>query len=370
MTTGFVLLGVFGAVCAIQMCYYLFVFNRVATHQASSRQQRQHHPVSVIICARDEAHNLERNLPAILEQAYRSSFEVMVVNDNSIDDSKFILEQTQKRYRGLKVVTLNQEAKGISGKKFPLSIGIKEAQHEIVLLTDADCTPASQNWVYHMQDAFAPGKEVVLGYGAYQKAPGLLNKIIRFETFHTALQYFGYALAGMPYMGVGRNLAYKKDLFFRNKGFAPISGVASGDDDLFVNRVATKTNTAVVLEREAFTFSEPKKTWRDWRRQKQRHYTTGKYYKATHKFLLGLYSLTQALLYPLLAVCILFADWRWALLLFGIRLAVQGWVWQRTMKRLGEEDLFPLFPLWDLWMFFYYIIFAPALWTRPRKEWR
>src|SRR5690349_11291019 len=239
MSWGVIVFALLLVVTAIQLFYYLFFFRRLANYVPQQREHSQQHPVSVIICARDEDKNIARNLPGILVQDYPTTHEVIVVNDNSIDDTKYILAELQKTFRKLQVVDLTQEAKMIAGKKFPLSIGIKEAKHEIVLLTDADCVPASENWVFRMQDAFSNGTEVALGYGAYQRLPGFLNKAIRFETFHTALQYFGYALAGKPYMGVGRNLAYRKNLFFRNKGFSSINHIPSGDDDLFINRVAT-----------------------------------------------------------------------------------------------------------------------------------
>src|SRR3954464_427457 len=298
----------FALVAAVQLFYYLYFFRRVAFYKQEEKEQTQEHPVSVIICARDEDENIARNLPGILVQEYQSTHEVIVVNDNSIDDTKYILAELQKTFKKLQIVDLTQEAKMIAGKKFPLSIGIKEAKHEIVLLTDADCVPASENWLFKMQDAFSNGTEVALGYGAYQKAPGWLNKAIRFETFHTALQYFGYALAGKPYMGVGRNLAYKKNLFYRNKGFSSINHIPSGDDDLFINRVATKENTSVVMDPEAFTLSKPRQTWKDWMKQKNRHYTTGKFYKPSHKFLLGLYTGSFFLFYPLLATSLIFFD--------------------------------------------------------------
>src|SRR5436305_1944356 len=295
MSWGILIFSLFVAVTALQIFYYLYFFNKVGNHQPPTKEHSQQHPVSVIICARDEDENLARNLPGVLVQDYPTTHEVIVVNDNSVDDTKYILAELQKTFRKLQIVALTQEAKMIAGKKFPLSIGIKEAKHEIVLLTDADCVPASDRWLFKMQDAFSNGMEVALGYGAYQKEPGLLNKIIRFETFHTALQYFGYALAGKPYMGVGRNLAYRKNLFFQNKGFSSINHIPSGDDDLFINRVATKENTAVVLDPEAFTVSKPKQSWKEWRKQKNRHYTTGRFYKSSHKFLLGLYTFSYVL---------------------------------------------------------------------------
>ncbi|MFL5773721.1 MAG: glycosyltransferase, partial [Flavisolibacter sp.] len=255
LSSGVIVFCAFAAVTVVQIFYYLYFFRRVAVYKPTEKEHSQQHPVSVIICARDEDENIAKNLPGILVQDYSSSHEVIVVNDNSIDDTKYILAELQKKYKKLQIVDLTQEAKMIAGKKFPLSIGIKEAKHEIVLLTDADCVPASEHWIFKMQDAFSNGTEVALGYGAYQKNPGFLNKAIRFETFHTALQYFGYALAGKPYMGVGRNLAYRKNLFFRNKGFSSINHIPSGDDDLFINRVATKENTSVVIDPEAFTIS-------------------------------------------------------------------------------------------------------------------
>jgi glycosyltransferase involved in cell wall biosynthesis len=242
----------FCLVTLIQLFYYLYFFIRLAVYKPKPRSVSQTHPVSVIICARDEAANLAKNLPGALVQQYRTTHEVIVVDDNSFDDTKYLLEEYQRTYRQLQVVQLKQEAKLIPGKKFPLSIGIKTAKHEIVLLTDADCVPASEFWIDKMQETFDENTEIVLGYGAYHKKAGLLNKIVRWETFHTALQYFSYALAGKPYMGVGRNLSYKKTIFYRHKGFSAHNNIPSGDDDLFINMAATKKNTKVNIDKDAF----------------------------------------------------------------------------------------------------------------------
>ncbi len=359
----------FAAVTAVQLFYYAWFFSRIAFYKPPVKNKTQHHPVSVIVCARDEDENLARNLPGILVQSYPSTYEVVAVNDNSLDDSKYILQELKKRFKSLNVVELTQEAVHIAGKKYPLSIGIREAKHEVLLLTDADCVPASEYWIEKMQGAYDDDIEIVLGYGAYHKTKGLLNKLIRFETFHTALQYLSYALAGIPYMGVGRNLSYKKGLFFKVKGFSSINHIPSGDDDLFINKAATKKNTAVMIDPDAVTRSIPKTSWKTWLRQKSRHYTTAKYYKPKHKFLLGLYFATQFMFYPLLVATILLFDWRFALPVLGIRLLVQGFVWYKSMKKMDEKDLWPWFILLDMWMFFYYIIFAPALWRRPKKGW-
>ena len=360
---------VFCVITIVQLFYYGWFFRRLAVYVPREKEQSQQHPVSVIICARDEAARLVSHLPGALVQTYPSTHEVIVVNHNSQDDTRFLLDEFKKTFKGLHIVNLEHEAIGIPGKKYPLSMGIKEARYEIVLLTDADCVPASEFWMHKMQDGYHNGIEVVLGYSPYKKGPGILNKLIRFDTFHTALQYLSYALAGIPYMGVGRNLSYKKDVFFRNKGFSAINHVPGGDDDLFINKVATKENTAIVIDPDTFTMSEPKKTFGDWFRQKSRHYTTAKYYKPLHRFLLGLYSFSHFLFYPLLIVS-LFFDWRLALSLFGIRLVVQGYIFQKTMVKLGEEDLFPWWWLLDIWMFLHYLIFSTTIWKKPRKAWK
>lgn len=358
------------AATLIQLFYHLFFFSRLAFYKPKLKATSQTHPVSVIICARDEAGNLATNLPGSLVQEYKTTHEVIVVNDNSFDESKYVLEEFQRSFRQLQVRELTQEARMIPGKKFPLSIGIRAAKHEIVLLTDADCVPASEHWIESMQNAYHDDTEIVLGYGAYHKKKGFLNKLIRWETYHTALQYLSYALAGIPYMGVGRNLSYKKIVFARHKGFSAHNNVPGGDDDLFINAAATKQNTRINIDQESFTMSKPATSWQQWRRQKQRHYTTSKFYRPLHKFLLALYAFSQFIFYPLLIAGIIFYSWKYALIVFGIKLILQSVIFYKTLNKLGEKDLFGFFIFFDMWMFVYYLIFAPALVRKPKQAWK
>lgn len=364
---------VFVAFCliiAIQIFYYLFFFRRLAIYTKPKKETSQEYAVSIVVCARDEANQLSNNLPGILVQNYKTTHEVVVVNDNSVDDTKYLLDEFKKSFKNINQILLSQEAKLISGKKFPLSMGIKSAKYEVLLLTDADCVPSSENWISAMQNGYTDDIEIVLGYGAYKKKKGILNKLIRFDTFHTALQYLSYALAGLPYMGVGRNLSYKKEVFIRNKGFSSINMIPSGDDDLFINQVANKKNIAIVIDASAHTISNPKSTWTEWMKQKYRHYTTAKYYKPFHQFLLGLYSISLTILYPLFIISIIFYCWWLSLAIYGVRLLVQAFIYFKTMKKLNEFDLFPWFILLDMWMPIYFLITLPAIWKSPNNNWK
>jgi len=360
----------FCATTFVQLFYYIFFFARLAFYKSAAKNISHTHPVSVIICARDEAANLAKNLPGALVQKYSTTHEVIVVNDNSSDESKYILERYQKTFRQLHLLELRQEARLISGKKFPLSLGIKKARYEIVLLTDADCVPASEFWIEKMQAGYSEGTEIVLGYGALHRKKGIFNKLVRWETFHTALQYLSYALAGRPYMGVGRNLSYKKTVFFRHKGFSSHNFIPGGDDDLFINKAATKRNTAIIIDKDAFTLSDPPQSWRQWIQQKNRHYTTSRYYKRIHKFLLGLYAFSHFFFYPLFVVMLLLVNWKLGFVIFGLRFILQGAVLFMVTNKLNEKDLFPWYWLLDACMFFYYLVFSTALYKKPKKTWK
>jgi glycosyltransferase involved in cell wall biosynthesis len=355
---------------AIRIFYILFFFKRLAFYKPVTKDFYRSNAVSVIICARDEAANLAKNLPGVLVQNYNATHEIILVNDNSYDDTKYLLEALQKDFKHLQIVELHQEAKMIPGKKFPLSVGIKTAKHEIVLLTDADCVPASEHWIDKIQDVYEDDTEIVLGYGAYTKRSGMLNKLIRWETFHSALQYMSYALAGYTYMGVGRNLSYKKAIFFRHKGFSSHNNIPGGDDDLFINMAATPTNVKISLDKDTFTLSESAESFEQWKKQKNRHYTTSKYYKPLHKFLLGLYAMAQFLFVPVTILAAIFFNWQVALIGFVLVCILLAIMYKKTTDTLDEKDLFPYFLLFELWMFLYYIIFASSLLKKPKPTWK
>ena len=335
----------------VQMIYYWFIFSRLAFYNAAKRPvSDEKKPVSVVICAKNEYHNLVRFLPLVLEQDY-PEFEVIVVNDASDDDTFYLLRELSDKHAHLKVVNLHQNLNFYVGKKFPLSIGIKSAKYPTLLLTDADCYPAGPNWIESMQSVFTDKTEIVLGYGAYLTQPGLLNSLIRFDTLNVAMQYMSLALCRLPYMGVGRNLSYHKELFHKVGGFVEHYKISSGDDDLFINQVADGVNTRIQPAAEATTYSRPKQNFDAWFRQKKRHLTTGGFYKTRHKFTLGLFAFSQLAFFALLiALAVLKVDWMLLLGIFLLRLFTQIFIVKKCMIRLNEKKFLLLTPFFELFM--------------------
>ena len=292
-----IILNGFIVAAIIQIIFWGIIFARLAWYKPKEIVDAPEHWVSVIICAKNEAENLRNYLPKILKQNYKK-YEVIVVDDASTDDTPKVLKQLEETYKKLKTVTIKPEEKLSLGKKNALSIGIKASQYDILLLTDADCYPTSQNWLRHMQSLAHGEIEIVFGYGPYEKNNNFLNKIIQFETTHTAIQYLSLALWGLPYMGVGRNLLYNKNLYFENQGFAKHKHIASGDDDLFINEVATTKNTAICISKEAFMYSKPKTNYKNYNVQKNRHFSTAKHYKpATNSNFKPIFFVTLSLFY-------------------------------------------------------------------------
>ncbi len=354
----------------IQLTYYWLIFSKLAFYNAAKRPVSENkEPVSVIICAKNEYHNLVRFLPKMLEQDY-PEYEVVVVNDASDDDTYYLLRELTDKYPHLKLVNITQNLNFFKGKKFPLSIGIRSAKYDLVLLTDADCFPSGPGWIESMQSAFTGKTEIVLGYGGYSPQSGLLNLLIRFDTLMVAVQYMSLALAGMPYMGVGRNLAYRKSLFFNIGGFVKHYKISSGDDDLFINQVARGSNTRIQPLLVAHTFSKSKQTFASWFRQKKRHLTTGRYYRTSHKMVLGLYSLSQLVFFGLLiGLFFLGVDWKLLAGIFGLRLISQLIIVKKCMIRLNEKHFLLFSPLFEIWLIFINLVLGFSGLFSKKTQW-
>ncbi|MCZ4244999.1 glycosyltransferase [Pedobacter punctiformis] len=356
----------------IQLYYVLFVHLKLANVRIEEVPQMALKPISVIICARNEIVNLQKYLPAVFEQNY-PDFEVVVVNDRSWDGTDEYLEQLEKQYKNLKVVKVLDNDKFIAGKKFAVTMGIKASKNEWLVFTDADCMPASANWLMDMQQPAEDNIEILLGYSPYIKKRGVLNALIRFETFFTAVNYLSFALKGMPYMGVGRNMAYKKSLFFKNKGFAAHMHIPSGDDDLFVNAHASRRNTAIRIHKDSHVWSEPNTTWAGYLRQKKRHFGAGKLYKSKHKFILSLQIIFQFLFYASFAACMFFSrEVQYiavGVLIFSI--IIRSFIYPKILKRLNYSDLRWWFPILDILLFLFLTINGfLAMFGKKKVNWK
>ncbi|HUH19108.1 glycosyltransferase [Albibacterium sp.] len=346
---------VFGLAWILQFWYLIIVYRKLAVYKIKELpEDASYPPLSVVICAKNEEENLKQNLESILNQDY-PDFEVVLVNDCSSDDSEWVLKDLSKRYSHLNVVTLKEDARFKHGKKFAVTIGIKGAKNQLMVFTDADCKPQSDQWLKHMGNSFASNKEIVLGYSPYNRLPGFLNMFIRFETFHTAISYLSYALKHNAYMGVGRNMAYSEDLFFKGKGFASHMHIPSGDDDLFVNQNATKQNTAICIHPDAQVWSEPKTSYSSYSLQKARHHGASKAYKSKHKWMLSMQVSSAVMFYiAFIAGMFLYPEFRIHLAAaYFVRLAVQMLIYRSAMKKLQVLDLLLFIPLLDIFFYFY-----------------
>lgn len=330
----------------VYQCYfylhYLTVANRSHQRAKCATSKPTFLPkVSVIVCARNERSNLQDYLHVLLTQDY-PCYEVIVVNDGSEDDTQIILERYANQCKHLYTTFVPREARVISSKKLALTIGVKAANYDYLLLTDADCRPQSCRWIQEMIQGFSDSDqtEVVVGYGAYFEKKSLLSNIISYDTLFIALQYMGMAVAGHPYMGVGRNLAYKRDTFFRNGGFRGMLGERAGDDDLFVNKVTNNSNTAVVCSRDSITWSTPKTSWQGWLHQKRRHLSVSAHYKSSSKLRIVVEPLTRGLFYALVIATFIWGS-GWAIcaayVLFLMRLVMQLCVMNTAAYRLGTR---------------------------------
>jgi cellulose synthase/poly-beta-1,6-N-acetylglucosamine synthase-like glycosyltransferase len=294
-------------------------------------------PVSVIVCARNENENLTDYLTTLLSQDY-PCFEVIVVDDSSEDGTDLLLERWSRQFTNLYHTFVPRGARVLSSKKLALTIGLKAAHYEHILLTDADCRPESRYWIREMANGFTNNTEIVLGFSPYFERKGLLNRLIGYDTLFNGLQYMGMARSGHPYMGVGRNLAYKRSTFFNTGGFKGLLSNRAGDDDLFVNRVATKRNTTVVVNKNSLMWSVPKITWHEWFHQKRRHLSVSPQYSASSKIRLVLEPISRGLLYASVISCAIWGGQYAmiaALALFLMRLLIQLLIINLAAHRLG-----------------------------------
>lgn len=367
---------------AIQISIFCGVFSRLISFRDRRRegiQPASTNPslpsVSVVLCARNEAVNLRNNLPSLSAQEY-ADWELVLVDDGSTDGSSTWLQEWAEEQnalrpkRNIRIICLPDQEKTRPGKRVALDRGIRASKGDWILLTDADCRPDSPHWISQMMAQVERDTDFILGYGGYAEYPGWLNRIIQFETLHTLLQYTSWALAGMPYMGVGRNLAYRRSVYVEGGGLTEHLW-PSGDDDLFVNALARTGRVALCLDPSGWTQSEPPRSWKEWVKQKRRHLSTGVFYRPLHRTVLGIYAMshfgTYVTFFVAWALCGLI-PWMWALL--ALRLLVWNGLFYHLSRRFARSHLWYFSTIFDFLAVAYYARFVGSTLFPKLPSWR
>ena len=365
-----ILLCLFIAVVVIQFLYYVVFFGKFSFAKPQTSTPKRV-PISVIVCAKNEEENVKNFIPLLAQQNY-TDYEIVLIDDASSDETLDVFEAFEKQYSNVRLVKVENNEAFWGNKKFALTLGIKAAKNEYLLFTDADCYPKTSEWIKEMSAQFTKEKTIVLGYGAYEKIKNsFLNKIIRFETLMTATQYFSWAKLGKPYMGVGRNMAYKREEFFKTNGFIEHMKIRSGDDDLFINEASNSKNTAICYTTDSFTFSKPKTTFKEWFTQKRRHVATATYYKSFDRIQLAIFYCSQ-LLFILLPIVLLAFQFQWIIVtsLIGFRYIFTWISLGFAAGKLKEKDVIYWFPIIEILLIAFQLnIFISNAFSKP-VEWK
>ncbi|MBP1645301.1 MAG: glycosyl transferase family 2 [Bacteroidetes bacterium] len=355
-TVGFYFAIILGIIILFQIIYYLIVYGRVAffkENKLTTDEKQKYCPsVSVVMCVKDDAYNLEKKLPIILEQEY-PNFEVVVVNDASNDETEYMLRVLQEIYPNLNIVNLYNNVNRFLGKKYPLSLGIKSAKNDIILLTESDTMPLNYNWISTMVKGFNQKKDIVLGFTNFEQKPTFLNTLMHYENLISAMNYLGNAMLNNPYMGQGRNMAYKREFFFEIGGFISQYNVSVGEDDLFINKNANSKNTSVVLNRDSINLASPKEKREEWVIQKKKHFKSMSHFKFKDKIISSLMPFATFFIYVLVALSIVFQfPWQYVILPLVLKYTFQIIVCYKSSKTLGTKQVAFLSPLVEVLFLF------------------
>ncbi len=341
----------------VLLFFHAFMFIRLAVRPVEVEPDRDL-PVSVIICARNEAATLKTLIPLLLGQDHRT-FELVVVNDRSDDDTWEVLQWMQDAHPLLRPVNIQADEKFNYGKKIALGVGMRAAKYAHVLLTDADCLPAGPDWISTMAAGFRKGRSIVIGHSPYAIEPGLANVLERYDGYAKAAQYMSFAMAGMPYMGVGRNLGYTREIFFKARSEGRGNHLMSGDDDLFINAVARSGNTAVVADPRSYMTTRATPDLATWVRRKRRHFTTAAHYRLGHQVLLTLLPLARVVFWVVLLLLLLRGHWTAAAIGAFLKIGLMLPITMAGMRKLGA-DMITWFALPLEWLF---LLLDPLLYT-------
>ena len=348
-----VVLILFGVVTLIQLVYYYVIYGRFAFYRKKAALGFRDIPISVVIVVRDDAAQVLQTLPYLLEQQY-AFFEIVIVNDRSRDENSLLaIKEYKERYPNIKIVDLSTAVSTSRGKKMAISMGIKCASYDHILLTSPNCKPASRQWLSLMAQNFQFQHRIVLGYNTFDKKKGPYSHFLHFDNLVSAMQYFSHALMHSTYRGDINNLAFIRPLFYQQKGFISYNHLLYGEEDIFIYRAATKNNTAIEFSPDATTVRQHTPQYRFWRMHKISLFFTRKYNSLKNRLLLGFYELTNLLFYVFLVLAIL-AALHQPLALYiilgiaALRIASMYVVMGISAKKLQEKQIIPYFLFYDI----------------------
>ena len=368
-----VILGCTALFLLIQILYYLIVYGKIAFKKhftVKLKEKDELPPLSVIIAVKNDEYNIKNKLIEILEQDY-PTFEVIVVNDASSDETEFVLKGLSAIYHHLKVVNIVENVNKFQGQKFPISIGIKSAKYEHLVLTKSDCKPNSFDWLKYIASGFGKNKEIVLGYACVENKKGLLNKLVRYDHAIRAMNYLSFALCKNPYMGEGYNLAYKKSLFYKVGGFIKHYNLSAGDDDMFINQITNSKNTSVVLTTPSFVKYDSFRKYKDWIKAKKSNIISKKHFKTSHRFLLNLLPFSTFMFYLCIAVLFFIGiPWPYMVLALLLKFIHQIFVYYKAFKRLRIKNLFIFAPILEIYQMILNFFLELRIATTKKSKWR
>ena len=345
-----------GILFFIQSYYHLGLYRNLYLQSQKEKTETDTPPLSVILVAKDAASDLQKNLPTILEQDY-PNFEVIVIYDQSSDDEcEDVLKRLKDKYPHLHHSFIPDSARYISHKKLGITMGIKASHHEWLVFTEPNCRPTSNQWLQKMARNFSEKTDIVLGYSNYEITKGWFNRKVTFDTLLDSMRYLGSAISGHPYMGYGRNMAYRKSLYYQHKGFTSHLNLQRGEDDLFINQTANGQNTLVEVSPESILRITAPHYKKNWKEDKLSYFMTSHYYKGANRFLMGFETCSRLFFLLMVIVCltfgIIFQDWIMigvASLLWLLRFIMQMVVFRKTSMALGERRFYSTLLLFD-WM--------------------
>lgn len=344
---------IFGVVTLIQLVYYYVIYGRFAFHRKKSAFGFRDIPLSVVVVVRDDAAQLLQTLPYLLEQQY-DFFEIVVVNDRSRDENSLhAIKEYKERYSNIKIVDLSTAVSTSRGKKMAISMGIKCATYDHILLTSPNCIPASKQWLSLMAQNFQFQQKIVLGYNTFVKKNNPFNHFLHYDNLIGAVQYFSHALLHSTYRGDINNVAFVRPLFYQQKGFISYNHLLYGEEDIFIHRAANKNNTAIEFSPDATTVRQHVPQYRYWRLHKVSLFFTRKYNSFKNRCLLGLYELTNLLFYIFLAISIITALHQPLALYITLGIALVRIISMYIVlgisaKKLQEKQVIPHFLFYDI----------------------